>query len=223
MTSDNHALPPELLKKLHRAITAQAAFSKYPVALLQCHENLSQIYLIGGWFSISQHMDDWIPGETNQELIKSLGEHLDVKWMFHVDCEPRAVLDKLVKNSKSGVAVGISRYFVKEGKKGEFAESWRNNVTTLDDWLVGGSDGKVGGHRADWGYVDPHENGASEDGKGKGKDNQGSEFLMFSAWESFEKHMDFTKTELSQQYSKVEEFLDWAEIRHGKLIDFAEV
>lgn len=48
-------------------------------------ENLNHIYILGGWASLEQHMDEWIPSEENQDLLKELGPFVKVDLFFHLD------------------------------------------------------------------------------------------------------------------------------------------
>jgi hypothetical protein len=48
-------------------------------------EDPSYIYLLGGWDSVVEHLEAWIPSQTNQELLTALKDEIEVVWMFHVE------------------------------------------------------------------------------------------------------------------------------------------
>ncbi|GAB1198347.1 hypothetical protein APSETT444_007666 [Aspergillus pseudonomiae] len=75
-------------RELSSAAKAQASYSKYPTYLFTQVEDPSYIYLLGGWSSVSAHMDDWIPSSTNKSLLASLKEKLDLVYMIHIDIDP---------------------------------------------------------------------------------------------------------------------------------------
>lgn len=217
-SGSTHSLfPTHVLTALHDAISAQASYSHYPVALLQSHEHPSQLYLLGGWSSVPAHMQDWIPSQTNQDLLKALGDEIDVKWMFHIECDPDDVVAKFTKKSRNeGNTISVGRHFVKEGMRAEFEACWTANVEALEKFLVEGKEGRRSGWRADWGYV--AADGQSGEEK---KDSDMKEFVLFGAWKTVEDHTtEFVKTEEFQRYGKIRSLIDGAEIRHGKVIDF---
>lgn len=111
-------IPSRALDNLRHAISEQAKFSGHPVALLQCQNNPSLLFLVGGWESVSYHMDEWIPGPINQGLLKLLSEHVDVKFMFHLDAEPLAAFEAVRNPGGESSAVSVlARYVVKDGQK----------------------------------------------------------------------------------------------------------
>ena len=42
--------------------------------------------------------------------------------------------------------------------------------------------------------------------------------MLFSGWQSVEKHMDFAKSENFRKYAGIRDHLDGAEVKHGKRI-----
>lgn len=221
-TSSDSPRPPfpsHLLAALHNAISAQASYSRYPVALLQSHEHPSQLYILGGWSSVSTHMQDWIPSQTNQDLLKALSDEVDVKWMFHFDCDPDDVVARFAKKSRDeGGVISVGRHFVKEGMRAEFEQCWIGNVEALEPFLARGKEGRRSGWRVDWGYVAAD----GQDGEER-KDAEVNEFVLLGAWGKVEDHtVEFVKTEEFQRYGKIRNYVEGAEIRHGKVIDFAD-
>lgn len=222
-TSSKPPVSDTTLENLTRAARKQASFSHYPVALLQCHEDPTLIYLIGGWDTVEQHMNEWVPCQANQELLKLLSTDVDVKWMFHLDMDPADVVDRLVK-SRQGVSddgkdfvVAIGRHFVKEGLREGFWATWKENVDALEDF-VGGRAKREGGWRIDDGVSADDRTGDRVTEKGAVPD----EFVLFTAWENVERHMDFAKTEGFMRYGKITDYLHGAEIRHGRVFCIAE-
>lgn len=138
-------IPSEVRDLLHHAASEQAAYSGYPVTLLQCQEDPSLLFLIGGWNSVSKHMDEWIPEPINQGLMKALGDHVDIHWMFHVDAEPR-------ERSKTST---IGRYTARDGTRAlcdtqlrsvrdgstarAFSHGWRLDTGLIGDEKQAGS------------------------------------------------------------------------------------
>ena len=114
------------------AIAKQTTFSKYPVMLLQCLKVHDHVYLVGGWDSIERHMNEWIPGLVNQELLKSLEEDVEVKYMFHLDCEPNK-----------------ARELIGDGVRGCMVRRWKVEKGKI---VTDAADGVVIGTRLDQGF-----------------------------------------------------------------------
>lgn len=221
ITSSLSPIPDTVVRGLRHAAREQTSFSRYPVALLQCHEDLSLVYLVGGWETVEQHMNEWIPGQTNQELMKVLGKDMDVKWMFHLDVDPADVVTRLVKSARgSGIegkdgVVAIGRHFVKESQHDVATATFKGNLDALEDFL-GGASKRKGGWRVDRGFVGDPANDAEDD-------VVPTEFVLFTAWNSVEGHLNFAKTEDSQRYTKLRDHVEGAEIRHGTVFHIGEL
>ncbi|KAJ9651155.1 hypothetical protein H2198_009556 [Neophaeococcomyces mojaviensis] len=220
-------VPIELLNNLTTAAKAQASFSNHPVFLIHCVEDPSLIYLVGGWSSAAHHMDDWIPGSENQELLQLLSGDLEVKWMFHLSGEPVlfAQLLKEVKSSDGVVAIG--RHFMKHAARDDFSRTFPDNVNVLEEFLGNGDRDVAGkklvmGWRIDDEFVAPEEGKYVEEGDRKEIGKDIDEFVLFTAWPNVEKHMDFAKTEGFKRYSQIKELVDGAEIKHGKVFSVVE-
>lgn len=201
---------------LRNATCSQAIYSKHPVALLECHEDPNLIYLVGGWDSADQHMNEWIPSSVNQELLKLLGGDVDVKWMFHLSCEPGEVVGRVVEGAsgRDEDIIAIGRHFVKEAQRDEFERTWKGNIEALEGFIddeARGREKREGGWRLDWGYDPEHvEVVASR--------NVPLEFVLFMRWATVQKHLHFAQTEGFQRYGKIRDFISGAEIRHGKVM-----
>lgn len=162
-------------------------------------------------------MEEWIPSTRNQEVLKAMQGEVDVKFMFHVDLDPREVVGGLMKKSQEGGGVvSVGRHFVKKGMRKGVEEWWKEDGKVLEEFVVDGKEGRRGGWRVDQGF-------GAEGEKGQGEDSEVCEFVVFGAWAKVEDHtVEFVKTKQSQRYSKIKEFLDGAEIRHAQVIDFVD-
>ena len=208
----------DLLLVLDDAARAQASFSGYPVTLLNGLEDQWDIYLIGGWDSISHHMDKWIPSEINQKLLETLGKHgVEVKWMFHLDCEPKDLLHGCINPTymQEGV-VSISRHIMKKDQRQQFQDFWDANTGPLDRHM-GGKDKRREGWRLDHGYE--AGKGNIEEQKGMFGSAGGEEFVSFSAWQNLERSDSFVETKGFEKSSDFGQFLKGFWVRHGRVID----
>lgn len=176
-SSATSTIPPHILSLLEKAASAQATYSSWPVTLLQVHsrsESQSQIqsqprdepiriFLIGGWESTSVHMNEWIPGPINQGLLKEMSEYVDVKWMWHLNCEPGEVASLLTRDERVGQrgVVRIGKYVVADEKKNEWEDRLRSKVNGDGDK---GGRGEAYGWRLDLGFVGDGADGESENG-----------------------------------------------------------
>lgn len=219
LTSNPPNLRP-ILTKLKFAATKQASFSGYPVSLLHCVEDPTDIYLVGGWESVSQHMEVWIPGETNQELMAGLNGDVDVWWMFHVGVKPeevRGVVGSAGEPGSGNGVVAMGRYFASD--RMGFEKVYHVGVGALEEKVKGGNTGIAGGWREDAGF----EADVQADG-GEARENRAfkNEFVLFTAWGSAQEHFGFAKTEGFKKWAGIKDFMSGAEIRHGKVLFVAE-
>ncbi|RHZ54379.1 uncharacterized protein CDV56_106056 [Aspergillus thermomutatus] len=173
---------------LLEGIEAQAKFSSYPVRLFSQVEDPSLIYLVGGWDSAQQHYD-WIPSATNQGIMERLSKEMEVVWMFHVDGDAARQGELLTEAS----VVAVGRYFMtaeeKEGFKRVFEETQHHLEGFTKPLPV------FKGWRIE-----------KEEGK--------EEFVLFSGWTEVQQHFDFARSEGFQEFSKINEYVDSAEIKH---------
>lgn len=208
-----------VINNLEAAATMQATYSNHPVTLLQCIEDPNLIYLVGGWDSIAQHMEEWIPGPTNQGLMSEMKGTVDVRWMFHITVGPEdvsRVITKVAGDGEGGIeasgVIAVGRYFAKD-RKG-FEAAYQEGVTGLEGHVRGGKEGLAGGWREDVGF-ETDEQGVPIDAS---KDRDLNEFVFFTAWGSVDEHMDFAKTEDFRTWTRIQDFMSGAEIRHGRVL-----
>lgn len=212
-SSSPSPIPETLLANLQEAAISQACYSRHPVTLVQCLENSAQLYLIGGWDSISQHVDDWIPSETNQRLLKLLSKDVEVKFMFHLNCEPEQVNGVLQVSHTHGGVVALERYVVEDGEKEKFDETSGIAARETSHSRRGDEAGGVCGFRLDKGYE------AEDTAKKTG--DEAAEFVMFSLWESVDAHTDFIYAQRSRQ-EKIYNHSLCTNVRYGRVINLAE-
>lgn len=144
-------IPTERYQILHKAMSEQAAYSGYPVALLQSTTDFAQIFLVGGWESVSHHMDDWILGPINQNLLKLLSSHVEVEWMFHLDLNPSQAFEAVHRDEGlETVPASLELYIVNEGQKSECEALLRDDGSEVES---GEASRSFRGWRADSGYV----------------------------------------------------------------------
>lgn len=217
--------PPNLsdiLPKLKYAATKQATFSSFPVTLLRCVEDPADIYLIGGWESVAQHMEVWIPGETNQELMAELKGDVDVRWMFHVSVKPEEVSGVVESAGEPGhenEVVAVGRYFVTD--QNGFEEAYQAGVDALQAQAKGGNSGIASDWRVDAGFEADGQEENGNEAAGKARDWK-NDFVLFTAWNSAQEHFDFARTKGFKKWAAIKDFVSGAEIRHGKVLLVAE-
>ncbi|KAB8226323.1 hypothetical protein BDV33DRAFT_197320 [Aspergillus novoparasiticus] len=192
-----------ILRELSLAAKVQASHSKYPTYLFTQIEDLSYIYLLGGWNSVSAHMDDWIPSSTNQSLLASLKEKLDLVHLIHIELDPAELG---VFGSPAGEVpivdapvIAIGRYFLKTGQEEEFLNRFGETKKHLEAYIAPSA--LKGGIR-----VEPKD---KTDGS-----VEKEEFVLFSGWEKVQDHLRFAESDVFKEFSQIEDFLEGAEIKH---------
>ncbi|OGM47903.1 hypothetical protein ABOM_002773 [Aspergillus bombycis] len=193
-------------RELSSAAKAQASYSKYPTHLFAQIEDPSYIYLLGGWSSVSAHMDDWIPSSTNQSLVASLKEKLDLVYMVHIDIDPAELGVFGLSAGRSAEVpivdapvIAIGRYFLQSGKKEAFLNRFEETKRHLEAWIAP----RVlkGGVRV-----------APKDRKDDGVEQE--EFVLFSGWGEVKDHFQFAESDGFKEFSQIKDFLEGAEIKH---------
>jgi quinol monooxygenase YgiN len=170
---------------------------------LQQIEDSSNIYIIGEWGSLDQHMKNFIPSEANQALLQALKDDLNVKWLMHIDAShdslplPKSDAEK-TKALRGELAIGIVRHFVKSAEMSRFQQTFEENKQYLQGFLSEGTLG--GGWRID-----------NEGGK--------EEWVLLCPWTSVKQHEDFASTAGFEKYGQIRAHIDGAEIKHAKLLD----
>ncbi|KAE8332501.1 hypothetical protein BDV39DRAFT_167135 [Aspergillus sergii] len=190
-------------RELSSAAKAQASYSKYPTYLFTQVEDPSYIYLLGGWSSVSAHMDDWIPSSTNQSLLASLKEKLDLVYLIHIELDPAELG---VFGSPAGEVpivdapvIAIRRYFLKTGQEEAFLNRFGETKKHLEAYLAPSA--FKGGIR-----VEPKDK--TDDGVEK------EEFVLFSGWGEVQDHVRFAESDGFKEFSQIEDFLEGADIKH---------
>jgi len=191
------AQTPSLLVNLLKAKNVMEHASKSKFHYYHCVEDPEVIYIIGAWSSVRFHMDEFIPSQANQELLALLKDQVSVEWMFHVDVDQ----DVRPLPLDAAAVLAIGRHIVKDNEKQIVQETFNENKLELDAF-AGGTDKVVGGWRIDQGY-DPGSEGVKD------------EFVLFTGWESVERHHAFATTEGFQKYSKIRDRIEVVDIKHA--------
>lgn len=89
--------------------------SGYPFTFLQSIEDPNILLIIGAWPSVEFHVQEFIPGPSNKELLELLKDEIDVDWMFHIDIRPNEL-----RLPPKGAITSISRYFVRASNRTTF-------------------------------------------------------------------------------------------------------
>ncbi|KAH8691619.1 hypothetical protein BGW36DRAFT_363945 [Talaromyces proteolyticus] len=185
-----------VLSKLRTAIAAQASHAKYPVYLFSQVEDLSYIYILGGWSSIAAHVNDWIPSASNQEAMASLADAVDVVWLQHLELDP-----KTAKIPLDAPIIAIGRYFISNSNKVGYEKTFSETRQHLEAYSAPRS--LDGGWRLD----------IEEAGK--------EEFVLFSGWTAVEDHFKFAESEGFKEFGRIKDFMEGAEIKHVTLCESA--
>ncbi|KAH8424489.1 uncharacterized protein LDX57_002240 [Aspergillus melleus] len=198
------------------AIEAQAAYSTFPVYLLTQIEDPSYVYIVGGWASTATHMQDWIASEANQRLLTALQDRVEVCWMIHVDIDPvdwkrlppsagasrpdAREPDERVPLDAPVLAIG--RYFIADGRKEDFGRTFQATKSHLQQFAA--PQAVRGGWR-----IEPQETTAGGATK--------EEFVLFSGWTDVRQHEDFGESAGFQEFGRIKEALEGAEINHARV------
>lgn len=186
---------------------------KHQVTLLDCSEDDSLVYLVGGWNSIDQHVTEWIPSSINQGLLSLLGDDVDVKWMFHLSCEPSDLVERVIRGAieQRKDVIEIGRYVVEESVKDEFERVWKANVRPLEESVnedAPRDSKREGGWRLDQGYDrEQLDQSASQ--------NMPTEFVSFMKRLSMQKDHVFAEAIGFQENTNIRSLIVSEEIRHG--------
>lgn len=200
-----------LLKILRHAKLAMEKFSGYEFYFLHCVEDPSLFWICGGWPSVQNHMENWIPSEQNQELVKSLDGKAEVLYMWHVDVEPEK--REAVMRSKG---ISITRNFVKKGE-GDRVEEAFGQAKGQSEGSAGEEEEKVvvvvlGGWRIDKGFIKKSEDSDEHQ-------EEGAEWVVFKGWKSKEGFLDIERGEKFQAFAKLAECVDKVDVKHGVLLE----
>ncbi|KAJ4355084.1 hypothetical protein N0V95_003247 [Ascochyta clinopodiicola] len=188
-----------LRSKLARAKTVMQNYTGRFFYYLQQIEDPSYIYIIGEWKSLSQHMNDFIPGSDNQAVLESLKGVMSVEWLLHIDV-PHAdlPLPSGGANKQKVSVYGIVRHFIKDGQKGQFQHTFDMEKRHLQEFVTEGELG--GGWRVD-------------------QEGSKDEWVLLTPWTSIEQHHAFAETDGFAKYGKIREYIEGAEIKHARMLN----
>lgn len=148
---------------------------------------------------------------------------------YGIDTDADATLPPTRSDAEIGI-VAIGRHFVRHDVRDAFEKMWFDNIGTLQAF-VGESDRGVGNSRMQRGWAidygafvmhDPRrkEMCASEgvrDGNGEGG-VQVEEMVMFTAWSSVDRHLQFAKTGQFERFSQIRQFMVGSEMKQAKVV-----
>ncbi|OCK80685.1 hypothetical protein K432DRAFT_442983 [Lepidopterella palustris CBS 459.81] len=189
-------ISPSVLSKLASAKNLMESFTNYKFYYLRQIEDPTLVYVLGEWNSLAQHMEDFIPGEKNQEALKSLEGEIEVVWLEHFDMEHA---NWPVEALEQGAVLSIARHFVKSAQVQPFKSTFNHNKKYLEAYISQGSIG--GGWRVD----------KDEDGK--------EEFVLFCPWKDIDEHMEFQNAEGFAEYAGIREFVEGVDVRHVRVME----
>lgn len=182
-------LSPSLRSTLFSAKQAMESFTSHHFHFYTQLQDPAYIYIIGTWDSLSQHQDEWIPSERNQELLRELEGRVFVEWMVHA--ELGGVVDEVV--SLGAPVLGIERYFVSKGGRGVFESEMKEKMGVVEyikPWRIGG------------GWMVERRKDAEE-------------FVLFTGWESLEAYKRFEESEEGKEYGTIRELAEKCEVKHA--------
>jgi heme-degrading monooxygenase HmoA len=189
----------DLRSKLAHAKIVMQDYTGRTFYYLQQVEDPALIYIFGEWDSLDQHMNKFIPGAENQELLKSLKDLLSVDWLLHIDV-PHADLPLPTPGTDKRKAAfyGIGRHFVKNGQRDQFQQTFDAEKHHLQEFVTEGTIG--GGWRID-------------------KEDNKEEFALLTPWTSVEQHYAFAETDGFKEYGRIREHIEGVEIKHARMLD----
>jgi len=176
---------------LSKAKQVMEAWGNKKFHYLQCAEDSSLVYIIGCWDSIEQHMNEFVSGEQNQELLELLKDQMTVASLTHLDLDPN-----LIPVNAPVLSLGI--HYVDAVKKDDFVKAFQENTSNLMNHSETGT--PVGGWRIDK------------------EDESKDEFMLFSPWKDVKQHVEFATAEESSEYNKIREHITGALGGHMKLL-----
>lgn len=188
----------QLLDRLAHAKAAMEEFSGYKFFYYHCKEDPTIIYIIGCWPSVDFHMQEWIPSKENQDLLTLLGGQLTVDAMFHIGID-----QTLTPVPTTADVLAVERHYIKPGKRSDFEETFKNVGHHLDAFT-----------EEKWAGAGAFRIDRDKDTDGREKD----EFVLLTGWDSVERHSEFAKAQGFQEYSKIREYLEGADIKHATLL-----
>ena len=167
--------------------------------MFQQVEDPSVVLLRAEWPSVASHYE-WIRSQENKIIMDDLTPHIVTEGekkvvLLHVEGDvlssPTDPGSTLLSNGKVS---SVSRLFVAPERRPAFEEKYSQASHLLRDF-AGPSNHKTG-----W-RVDKEEGSRDE-------------FVQTTAWDSVERHMEFTKTADFPQYAELRNLVDEADVKH---------
>lgn len=190
----------EVRSKLAHARTVMQKYTGRTFYYLQQVEDPSYIYIIGEWESFDQHMNKFIPSADNQALLEDLHDLLDVEWLLHIDASHADLpLPVSAKNRAKASVYSLVRHYVGDGHKAQFQATYENEKRHLQAFVTEGTIG--GGWRID-------------------KEGDKEEWVLLTPWTSVEQHHAFAETNGFTEYGKIRKYIEGAEIKHARHLEF---
>lgn len=194
---------PELRSKLAHAKTVMQNYTGRRFHLLQHIHDPSDVFIIGEWDSLDQHMNDFIPGQANQEIVKGLEHLMTVEWLLHIDASqadlpfPKTDAEQH-KAVQEGAVISVMRYSVRAGQREKFQEETEINFRILEGFITGGTAGS--GWRIDK-WLDKEE------------------WLLFMPWKNQEQQEEFLRWENVSKFAPPGGCMYGVEIKHAIILD----
>lgn len=154
-------------------------------------ENPQTLYVLAEWPSIEAHTKA-SAAEDAQLVIMELLAIAKPLTVMHVELPLSAF-------PLGAPVISIGRYFVTKEKKEEFYNLFTTVKPLLEEYVVPFT--LAYGWRVD----------LSDEQKNKGEE----ELLMVAGWPTVEKHQGFSKTDMWEKYSKIQETIVGAEVVHA--------
>ncbi|OJK00751.1 hypothetical protein ASPACDRAFT_117187 [Aspergillus aculeatus ATCC 16872] len=101
--------------------------------------------------------------------------------------------------------LAIGRYFIRRGQRAEFQRTFEASKAHLEAF--------TGPYPLVGGWVAGGEGGDREDTADT--DDGAAEFVLFSGWDTVERHFTFAETEGFREFMRIKEFMEGAEIKHA--------
>lgn len=176
---------------LSKAKQVMEAWGNKKFHYLQCAENQSLIYIIGCWDSVEQHMNEFVSGKENQQLLDLLKDQMTIESLTHLDLDPSSI-------PVNAPVLSLGIHYVDAAKKDAFVQAFEKSKSNL--WNHSDTGIPVGGWRIDK------------------QDETKDEFVLFSPWEDVKQHVEFATSEGSTEYNKIREHITGALGGHMKLL-----
>lgn len=192
-------LPPSTLndtslwKKLNSAKNAMETFTQRNLFFFSQIENPASLYIIGEWEDVKQHREDYIPSQTNQQMLALLKDQVSVEWLIHIDIDQENL-------PFSAPIISVSRHFISSGQKETY----------------GGTFEAVSHHLRS--YVTPsHFARGWRTEREEGSDQE--EDLLIAGWDNVASHHAFAQSDGFEELARIREFMKDADIKYAKRID----